>query len=66
MAFLCQLSKTAACSSTTLLLAVETSLLSPLIKSVLTAREPAALKHRGRVAVMHRIEQRMRFLGVRF
>lgn len=41
----------------------ETSLLSPLIKSVLTAREPAALKHRGRVAVMHRIEQRMRFLG---
>lgn len=44
--------------------AVETNLLSPLIKSVLTAREPAALKHRGRAAVMHRIEQRMRFLGV--
>ena len=43
---------------------VETSLLSPLIKSFLTAREPAALKHRGRAAVMHRIEQRMRFLAV--
>lgn len=45
-------------------LTVETSLLSPLIKSFLTAREPAALKHRGRAAVMHRIEQRMRFLAV--
>ncbi len=41
-----------------------TSLLSPLIKSLLTQREPAALKHRGRAAVMHRIEQRMRFLAV--
>ncbi|KAL0036083.1 hypothetical protein WJX79_001980 [Trebouxia sp. C0005] len=40
-----------------------TSLLSPLIKSLLTQREPAALKHRGRAAVMHRIEQRMRFLA---
>ncbi|KAL0017824.1 hypothetical protein WJX77_005235 [Trebouxia sp. C0004] len=40
-----------------------TSLLSPLIKSLLTQREPAALKFRGRAAVMHRIEQRMRFLA---
>lgn len=45
-------------------LTVETSLLSPLIKSILTAREPASLKHRGRAAVMHRIEQRLRFLAV--
>ncbi len=35
-----------------------------MIKSLLTQREPAALKHRGRAAVMHRIEQRMRFLAV--
>ena len=40
------------------------SLLSPLLKSILVAREPAALKHRGRLAVMYRIEQRMRFLAV--
>lgn len=39
------------------------SLLSPLLKSILTTKEPAALKHRGRAAVMHRIEQRMRFLA---
>ena len=30
----------------------------------MTEREPAALKHRGRAAVMHRVEQRMRFLAV--
>lgn len=41
------------------------SLMSPIIKSLLTEREPAALKYRGRAAVMHRVEQRMRFLAVR-
>ena len=38
--------------------------MSPIIKSLLTEREPAALKYRGRAAVMHRVEQRMRFLAV--
>ena len=30
----------------------------------MTEREPAALKHRGRATVMHRIEQQLRFLAV--
>lgn len=40
------------------------SLLSPVIKTLMTEREPAALKHRGRATVMHRIEQQLRFLAV--
>jgi len=52
------------CCGTTRGCCAGTSLLSPLFKSLLTQREPAALKHRGRAAVMHRIEQRMRFLAV--
>ena len=38
--------------------------LSPLLKTVLRDNEPAAMTYRGRASLMHRIEQRFRFLAV--
>ncbi len=38
--------------------------LSPLLKSILKENEPAAISHRGRASIMHRIESRFRFLAV--
>ena len=38
--------------------------LSPLLKSILQDNEPAAMAHRGRASIMHRIESRFRFLAV--
>ena len=38
--------------------------LSPLLKTILRDSEPAAMSYRGRASLMHRIEQRFRFLAV--
>ena len=40
-----------------------TSLFSPVVKSLVTEREPALLELRGRVSVMHKLESRFRFLA---
>jgi len=39
------------------------SLFSPVVKSLVTEREPALLEQRGRVSVMHKVESRFRFLA---
>ena len=38
--------------------------LSPVVKSLVADNEPAAVGLRGRVALMHRLEARFRFLAV--
>jgi hypothetical protein len=40
------------------------SLFSPLLKSLMSDNQPAAILRRGRSSVMHRIEERFRFLAV--
>ena len=42
------------------------SLLSPLVKSLVADNEPPAVGLRGRTTLMHRIENRFRFLAVSF
>eukprot|EP00884_Botryococcus_braunii_P020484 jgi/Botrbrau1/7119/Bobra.0165s0135.2 len=39
------------------------SLFSPLLKTLVSDKQPAAIMYRGRTALMHRIEERFRFLA---